>query len=530
MQQLSRAAPKDNSTTPIATVEPLIYASDSDFEIALAKFTAIVGKDNVSLDKTVTDAHADSFFSTHHPPDPENQRPRVVIYPATTEQVSEIMKIAHRYRVPVVANSGLTSLEGHNMHTRGPNSVSLAFGNLNDVIEFHPDDLDCVVQAGVGWQELEEFLVALDDGNHLMFGPDPGMGATIAGMVATSASGTNAFRYGTMKENVVNLTVVLADGTIVKTRQRPRKSSAGYDLTRLFIGSEGTLGIITEITVKLHPRPAKELVSIYSFPTIKDATAAAQHIISRSGIQPNALELANETTMMFVNEGGALEKKFLEKPTLLLKVGGPSDSVIQEQLHLIEKIAKQNNVLKFENSRNEEENAVLWAARRAGLWLTFDYGSKILDDKNDVQIWTTDFAVPISKLTAIINETNDDLNALGFAGKFSVLGHVGDGNCHFLVLYNTKDYGKAKAVVDRMVDRAIKYEGTCTGEHGVGVGKRPYLESELGVNAVDLMRHLKFLMDPRGILNPDKIFKLDATDNLDELMNSGHALESPKCC
>lgn len=530
IQKVGELPQKDLSTTPLDSVAPLVYASDDDFIIALKKFTDIVGEENITSEKAVTDAHADTFFNTHHPPHPEVQRPSVVIYPANTEQVSEIMKVAHEYRVPVVANSGLTSLEGHNMHTRGPNSVSLSFQNLNDIVAFHPDDLDVVVQSGVGWQDLDQYLKESEDGNHLMFGPDPGMGATIAGMVATSASGTNAYRYGTMKENVVNLTVVLADGTILKTRQRPRKSSAGYDLTRLFIGSEGTLGIITEITVKLHPRPEKELVGIAAFPTIKDAASTAQHIITRSGIQPNALELVNETTMSFVNDSGSVSKKFLETPTLLLKVGGPNDNVIKEQLKLIEKISKEHNLISFEKSKNEEENEILWGARRAGLWSTFEFGKKVLDDKNDVQIWTTDFAVPISNMSDLINETNADLLENGYKNKFSVLGHVGDGNCHFLILYNSKDYAKTKKLVDRMVERTIKYEGTCTGEHGVGVGKREYLEPELGVNAVDLMRHIKYSLDPRGVLNPDKVFKIDPTDTLDELLSSGHVIQNPNCC
>lgn len=520
----------DASTTPLDTLDSPKYASDEEFAAALEQFRAIVGEENVSSSKEVTDAHADTFFSTHHPPEPEKQRPAVVIYPANTEQVSAIMKVAHRYRVPVVANSGLTSLEGHNMHTRGPNSVSLAFGNLNDVVEFHPDDMDIVVQAGLGWQELDQYLLDSEDGKHLMFGPDPGMDATIAGMVGTSASGTNAYKYGTMKENVVNLTVVLADGTIVKTKQRPRKSSAGYDLTHLFIGSEGTLGVVTEITVKLQPRSFRELVCIASFPNIKDAAATAQHIICKLGIHANAIELVNETTMSFVNESGAVAKKFLERPSLLLKIGGPSESVIRQQLDIVEQIARLNNLIQFEQSQNPEDNEVLWGARRAGLWSTFEYGKKVLDDKDDVQIWTTDFAVPLSKLATLIDETNDDLIASGFRDRFSVLGHVGDGNCHFLLLYNSKDYDRAKDVVDRMVGRALKYEGTCTGEHGVGVGKRSYLEPELGVNAVDLMRHIKFALDPRAILNPDKVFKIDPHDKLDELLSSGHVHVELKCC
>lgn len=520
---------EDSSTTPLDSVNFPRYANDQEFAEAIALFKSIVGEDYITSEEAVVLEHADSFFNTHHPPKPDVQRPAVVISPQTTEQVAEIMKVAHKYRVPVVANSGLTSLEGHNMHTRGPNSVSLSFGEFN-AINVHADDMDAVVQAGVGWKELDEYLLDSDDASHLMFGPDPGIGATIGGMVGTSASGTNAYKYGTMKENVLSLTVVLADGTIVKTRQRPRKSSAGYDLTRLFIGSEGTLGIVTEITVKLQPRAKKELVSIATFPTIKDAASAAQHIISRSGIQPNAVELVNETSMSFVNASGVSDKKFMEKPSLLLKVGGPSDSIINEQLDIIERIVNENNSIQFEKSNGEEENEILWAARRAGLWSTFDYGKTVLEDKNDVQLWTTDFAVPISKMATLINDTNDDLNKLGFKDRFSVLGHIGDGNCHFLLIYNSKDYHKAKTVVDRMVDRALMLEGTCTGEHGVGVGKRSYLEPEIGKNGVDLMRHVKFSLDPRAILNPDKVFKIDPSEELEALLDHGNVVEVPKCC
>lgn len=525
--------PLDASTSPLETLTSPKYAEDADFKTAIAQITAIVGESNITTDSNVIDAHSDTFYSTHHPPKPTEQRPQIIIYPQSTEQVSEILKVAHKYRVPVVANSGLTSLEGQNMHTRGPNSISLSFAHLNNVLDFHPDDLDVVVQAGVGWQDLDEFLRGHDEGKHLIFGPDPGMGATIAGMVATSASGTNSYKYGTMKENVVNLTVVLADGTIVKTKQRPRKSSAGYDITRLFIGSEGTLGIITEVTVKLHVKPVKEFVSIASFPTIKDAAATAQYIISKSGIQPNAIEILDHTTVSFVNHSAAEgDKKFLEKPTLFFKIGGPTQQAIDEQVKVIKQVATENNLIKFENSTNEEQNAVLWSARRHGLWSTFEYGSKILEDPNDVQIWTTDIAVPISKLADVISETNEDLNVSGFKSRFSVMGHIGDGNCHFLLLFNTKDYGKAQQLVDRLVDRALKYEGTSTGEHGVGVGKRKYLPTELGITTVDLMRQIKLLLDPRRILNPDKIFKIDPADDLDDLLEKGHIAEVGKqsCC
>ncbi|CUM64546.1 uncharacterized protein PRCAT00002152001 [Priceomyces carsonii] len=528
---------KIGSTTPLETVEPTTYADSQQFKTAISQIRDIVGDDNVSRNEDVIKAQADSFFSTHHPPDPISQRPGVVVYPTSTEQVSQILKVANKYKVPVVASSGLTSLEGQLMHVRGPNSVSLSFEKMDKILAVHPDDLDVVVQPGVGWEELDEFLRSKEETKHLMFGPDPGMGAKIGGMVGTSCSGTNAYKYGTMKENVLNLTVVLADGTILKTRQRPKKSSAGYDLTRLFIGSEGTLGIITEATIKLHVRPKVELVSILSFPNIELAASTAGSI-SKTGIQLNAIELLNETMVHFVNKyGGVVDqndrpKTFSEKPTLLLKIGGPSKQSVDEQIKLISQISKENGLLSFESSKDENGNAILWSARRAGLWSTIQYGSEILDDPNDVQVWSTDIVVPVSHLSRLIKETNDDLNSLGFKGKFSVAGHVGDGNCHFMILYNSKDYRKVESVVDRMVYRSLEHEGSCTGEHGVGVGKRKYLNDELGVSAVDLMRHIKLLLDPKRILNPDKVLKLDTTDNLDEQLEHVSLIESSNkhCC
>ncbi|CAH2350871.1 D-lactate dehydrogenase [cytochrome] 1, mitochondrial [[Candida] railenensis] len=521
----------DASTTPLQTLDTPEYANEEDYRTALRLIAEIVGSDRINTDEVSIDSHADSFFSTHHPPNPTLQKPGVIVLPENTQEVSEILKIAHKYRVPVVPSSGLTSLEGHYMHTRGPRTISLSFTQMDQVLALHPNDLDVVVQPGVGWQELDSYLLNDPEGKYLMFGPDPGPGAQIGGMVASSCSGTNAYKYGTMKENVINLTVVLADGTIIKTKQRPRKSSAGYDTTRIFIGSEGTLGVITEATLKLHVRPKLELVSIASFPTIADAAATAQYIISKSGLQPNAIEILDSTMVSFVNSAqGENQKKFLEQPTLFFKLGGPTKESITEQVNLVKEVSKKNNLIKFESSSNAEENAVLWAARRNGLWSTIDYGSQILEDKEDVQVWTTDVAVPISNLTEMIRDTNNDLVESGFNKKFSVMGHIGDGNCHFLLLYNSKDYAKAQVLVDRMVHRALKLEGTCTGEHGVGIGKRRYLEEELGVTTIDFMRQLKLAIDPRRILNPDKVIKIDRNDSLDEEMDAGHIIEAKPCC
>ncbi|CAI5758890.1 unnamed protein product [Candida verbasci] len=511
------------SVLPLSKLYPPKYCDEEQFKEGLAKIVEIVGKENVNSDSEVLAQYNDSFYSTHHPPDPNKQRPSAVVKPGSTEEVSKIMKIANAYAIPIVANSGLTSIEGQFINTQGPLSISVSFARMDNIIELHPEDLDVVVQPGVGWQDLDAYLQDSEEGSHLMFGPDPGPGACIGGMIGTSCSGTNAYKYGTCKESIINLTVVLADGTIVKTKQRSRKSSAGYDMTHLFIGSEGTLGLVTEATLKLSVRPKKELVCIASFPTIRDATNVASKVISQ-GIQPNAMEILDDRMISFVNKTS--DTNLPEKPTLFFKIGGPSKVVIDEQINTIENLTKENKVVEFKRSTDEDENLLLWQARKTGFWSSFEYGKTILKDKDDVQGWGTDIAVPVSKLPDMISDTNDDLLKSGFKDRFAVMGHIGDGNCHFIILYNTPDYHKVQQAVDRMVFKAIDYEGTCTGEHGVGVGKRRYLVKELGQSTIDLERQIKLALDPKRILNPDKIFKIDPNDTLEKQLEGGKLHDS----
>jgi D-lactate dehydrogenase (cytochrome) len=446
------------------------------------------------------DLYSSNDYSTHHPA--KHQRPKLVVFPESTEEVSEILKIAHAYSIPVVPQSGGTSIEGNFISTRS--GIVLSLGRMDSILKLNKDDLDVTVQPGVGWQDLNEFLLP----HELLFGPDPGPGAQIAGMCATSCSGTNAARYGTMKDNVVNLTVVLADGSIIKTKKRPRKSSAGYNLTNLFIGSEGTLGIITEVTVKLHLKPKFERVGVVSFPSIVDATNTVTSLV-QNGIQVNAVELLDESMIDVINQSGQCTRKWLKAPTLFLKIGNNDEDILRHLINKVEMLSSLNNSISFQYAKDSNESDELWQARKIGFWSTIEYGKQNISP--DIKVWTTDVAVPISNLSRVIEETITEVKK---SGVFStILGHVGDGNFHAILIYKPEQYETVKRLSSNMVKRALANEGTCTGEHGIGIGKREYLQDELGVEAIDLMRKLKLALDPKRILNPDKIFKIDPHDH-----------------
>ncbi|KAI9675027.1 MAG: hypothetical protein M1817_001433 [Caeruleum heppii] len=337
--------------------------------------------------------------------------------------------------------------------------------------------MDIVVQPSVSWMDLNDQIKH----SGLFFPVDPGPSARIGGMVGTNCSGTNAVRYGTMKDWVVNVTVVLADGTVIKTRRRPRKSSAGYNLTSLFVGSEGTLGLVTEITLKLAVVPPETSVAVVTFPTIRHAASAAAQVM-RAGVPVAAMELMDEVQMKVVNRfSGTL-------------------SGVKDNIELVEEIAKRHGGGEFEFTRDADEQRTLWSARKEALW------SMLALRQKGAEVWSTDVAVPLSRLADIIEISKREMDDLGlFAG---VLGHIGDGNFHESILYDNtvpSERAKVERCVHDMVDRALEMEGTCTGEHGIGLGKKTFLAQELGPNTLLVMRSIKQALDPHWLMNPGKI-------------------------
>ncbi|CAK7204518.1 D-lactate ferricytochrome c oxidoreductase [Sporothrix eucalyptigena] len=480
------------STLPLnRVVEAKHNTSPENMAAARAEIIQIVGEKAVTDHRDELSRHTSSSWSSYAESADDN--PHFVVYPQSTEDVSAIMRICHRRRVPVVAFGGGTSLEGHFANVcRG---ISIDLSRMDRILTVHGADFDAVVQPGVGYEQLNE---ALAD-RRLFFPPDPGPGATIGGMVGTGCSGTNAYYYGTMREWVLGLTVVLADGTVVQTRRRPRKSSAGYDLTKLFIGNEGTLGIVTEATLKLTSKPAYEQVTVATFDNFHEACDTVIKLVS-AGIHVAAVELIGSRAMRWINDSAGTDRTWPEKPTLFLKFAGSTEKAVGEQAKVVEEIAKTAGATALDTARNQEESEQLWEARKQALFTAA--GSKADDESS----WITDVAVPISRLADIVDLTSKDIVASGISG--GIIGHVGDGNFHCFLFYNPRQKEKAEELVHRMVERAINMEGTVTGEHGVGLVKRDYLAKEIGENAVDLMRQIKNAFDPLCLLNCDKVVRM----------------------
>ncbi len=418
----------------------------------------------------------------------ENQSPDAVVFPHSTEEVSEIVKVCAEYKVPVIAFGTGTSLEGHVNAPAGGISVDLT--QMNKVLQVNASDLDCVVQPGVTREDLNTHL--RDQG--LFFPIDPGANASLGGMAATRASGTNAVRYGTMKDNILSLEAVMPDGQIIRTGHRAKKSSAGYDLTRLLIGAEGTLGIITEITLRLQGIPEAITSARCSFPTV-DAACQAVMMTIQYGVPVARIELLDEMSVKAANAYSSLTLP--ETPLLLLEFHG-SESGAVEQAETFGQIAEEFGGTDFAATSTTEQRNKLWQARHDMYWAC-------LQLRPGARGISTDVCVPISRLAECVTATQNRANKLGLMAP--MVGHVGDGNFHTLLLIdmdNPDEVANAEGFVGWLNDLAISMEGTCTGEHGIGQGKRPYLLKELGP-AVAYMGAIKKALDPDNIMNPGKI-------------------------
>lgn len=454
----------------------------------LDELCALLG-DRLSTGLAVREHHGRDESS--HPP----ALPDAVVWPETTEEVATIARLCHAFRVPMIPFGVGTSLEGHVLAIHGGVSIDLA--RMNRILALHVDDLDATVQAGVTRRQLNAWLH--DSG--LFFPIDPGADATLGGMCATRASGTSAVRYGSMREAVLALTVVLADGRVIHTGTRARKSAAGYDLTRLFVGSEGTLGIVTELTVRLHPHLEAVSAAVCGF---ADVAAAARTVIRtiQCGVPVARAELVDALSMRAINAHS--KTNWPEVPTLFFEFHG-TEAAVAEQAQTVQEIAHEHGGSDFRWAMRPEERSRLWSARH-------DAYFACLQLRPGARALTTDVCVPISRLAECIEATAADIASMPM--PVPMLGHIGDGNFHLLVLTDPDDAGEraaAQALSHRLVLRALAMDGTCSGEHGVGFGKMGYLAEEHGA-ALDVMRAVKLALDPYGLMNPGKIVETGVAD------------------
>lgn len=486
------------STTKLNSLKSPVYCPEDEIPLVMSKISNLGIK--ILNSKVEIDHHTGNQFTTHKPL--PHEIPQFIIYPKSTEEVSQTLKILNEYKVPVVPFSGGTSLEGHFHSTR--RGVVIDTSKMNKILQINDNDLDVIVQAGVNWQELNRTLEPYG----LMFGTDCAPNGLISGMIGTNASGINASRYGAMSANVISITAVLPDGTIIKTKKRPRKSSAGYNLTNLFIGSEGTLGIVTEATCKVYPIPKANTVVVVQFPLILDSANSVSQVF-RSGLQPTAIEFLDSDMMHCLNYSGYTEKEWKECPTIFFKLGGINDVVVQENVKILKDIVNNNNASSIVFAKNKDEAEELFSARKNAFYAMINWGTVEIDP--DVHIWVTDIAVPLSKLPIVLNETNKLIKNSPFSSI--ILAHAGDGNFHADIFFKKEQIQQVKQLVDKMIELGLNYEGSCTGEHGIGNAKRKFLIKELGEDTIDLMRKIKLAIDPNRILNPDKIFRIDPCDS-----------------
>ncbi len=452
-------------------------------DTAIDALQSLLG-DRITRSKSDRDLHGQS--ESHFPLTP----PDAVAYPDTTEEVSALVGICAAHGCPVIGWGAGTSLEGHGLAIRG--GISVDFSRMNAVLEVNPEDMDARVQPGVTREALNAELRATG----LFFPVDPGANASLGGMAATRASGTTAVRYGTMRDNVLGLEVVLADGRIIRTGTRARKSSAGYDLTALFVGSEGTLGLITELTLRLRGQPQATSAAVCAFETMDGAVSAVIETI-QSGVPMARIEFVDAATALAVN--GYSGASFPALPHLLVEFHG-TEAGVAEQAETFGAIAAEHGGRGFDWARQAEDRNRLWKMRH-------DAYLAILASRPGARAIVTDVCVPISRLAEAVAETQADIAASPIPGP--ILGHVGDGNFHAILLMDTSnalEVEAAEALSARMAERALRLGGTVTGEHGVGMGKLGYMEAEHG-GGWDVMGAIKAALDPDGIMNPGKIVR-----------------------
>ena len=443
---------------------------------------AVVG-DRLSMSESVREHH--SHGESWHTPG----LPDAVVFPVSTEEVASIVSICAKHRTPVVAFGMGSSLEGHVNAIHGGISIDLT--RMTRVLRLSPEDLDITVEAGLTRLKLDAHL----KNTGLMFPIDPGADATIGGMAATRASGTTAVRYGTMRENVLGLTVVLPDGRVIKTGGRARKSSSGLDLTRVFVGSEGTLGIITELTLRLYGRPEAVRAAVCPFATMAGAANTVIQTI-QLGIPVARIEIIDESQLRVVNAYSKTDYPLA--PTLFFEFHGISETAVDDQIRAVQEIAREHGAQGFTWAASLEDRKTLWQARHNAYYAT-------VASRPGARAWTTDICVPISHLAECILETQADIAAANVVAP--LVGHAGDGNFHLIIMLDPNNPAELETISrlsERLVQRALRFGGTCSGEHGVGVGKLKYLQAEHG-EALDVMRAIKRAIDPDNLMNPGKL-------------------------
>ena len=453
----------------------------------ITRLMQIVGEAHLSTGESVRRLHSEDQ-SSH-----QGVLPEAVVWPETTAQVSQIAKLANENRIPITGWGAGSSLEGNSIPLQG--GIVIDFGRMNQILMLHESDFQVTVQPGIFYKDMNKKLQR----SGLFFAPDPGANASIGGMVANNAAGTRTVRYGATRDNVLALEVVLANGDIIRTGSRSVKQSAGYDLTHLFTGSEGTLGLITEATLKLHPLPEHFSAALATFNSTSEAANAVYAIIG-AGLNPAALEILDAEAITYMNMLDSVNLP--EKPTLLMEFHGATEDVIAAELELVEALCQECGSTRFEAGVGVDERNRLWEGRHA-------LGEILFRVHPESTYLLTDVSVPISSypdLASYAKSLQDDYNLKG-----CLFGHAGDGNLH-TVNFAPEDDAEQVAVLqhfnDLLVQKAIEFGGTCTGEHGVGIGKQKYMVYEHGEGAIEVMRQLKSLFDPHNILNPGKVVSL----------------------